>query len=154
MDYKYIEQLLERYFECETTLEEEQILRTFFCQKDVPVGLLKYKDLFVYQNSSKEEEKLSEDFDAKILQELNIEPPVKAREIKISDRLRPLFKAAAMVAMILTIGMAAQMPYHNEEPEVNQVAVMEDTVYKGPSMAMGDSIQKVDSLPKEINILK
>ena len=30
MDYKYIEQLLERYWNCETSLEEEQILRAFF----------------------------------------------------------------------------------------------------------------------------
>ena len=30
MDYKYIEQLLERYWQCETTLQEENILRAFF----------------------------------------------------------------------------------------------------------------------------
>ena len=33
MDYKYIEQLLERYWNCETSAEEEQILRIFFQQK-------------------------------------------------------------------------------------------------------------------------
>lgn len=37
MDYKYINQLLERYWRCETSLEEEDILRSFFSQKDVPV---------------------------------------------------------------------------------------------------------------------
>ena len=36
MDYKYINQLLERYWNCETSLEEEGILRAFFSQKDVP----------------------------------------------------------------------------------------------------------------------
>ena len=36
MDYKYIEQLLERYWKCETSLEEEQILRTFFRQEEIP----------------------------------------------------------------------------------------------------------------------
>ena len=46
MDYKYIEQLLERYWDCETTNEEESILRTFFSQKDVPARLLKYRSLF------------------------------------------------------------------------------------------------------------
>ena len=39
MDYKYIEQLLERYWNAETTLEEENILRTFFCQKDIPAEM-------------------------------------------------------------------------------------------------------------------
>ena len=32
MDYKYIEQLLERYWQCETTPEEENVLRAFFAQ--------------------------------------------------------------------------------------------------------------------------
>jgi len=36
MDYKYIEQLLERYWRCETSLQEEEILRLFFSQEEVP----------------------------------------------------------------------------------------------------------------------
>ena len=49
MDYKYIEQLLERYWQCETTLEEEGILRTFFGQKDIPAELRPYQALFAPQ---------------------------------------------------------------------------------------------------------
>lgn len=49
MDYKYIEQLLERYWECETSIEEEAILRAFFLQKEVPAELARYKSLFVYE---------------------------------------------------------------------------------------------------------
>ena len=30
MDYKDIEQLLERYWQCETSVEEESVLRDFF----------------------------------------------------------------------------------------------------------------------------
>ena len=55
MDYKYIEQLLERYWKCETSLEEEEILRTFFSQKDVPASLLPYKDLFTYEQTEKKQ---------------------------------------------------------------------------------------------------
>ena len=43
MDYKYITQLLERYWNCTTSLEEEQILKAFFSQDDIPAELLKYK---------------------------------------------------------------------------------------------------------------
>ena len=49
MDYKYINQLLERYWNCETSLEEEGILRAFFSQKDVPAELRQYQPLFAYQ---------------------------------------------------------------------------------------------------------
>ena len=66
MDYKYIEQLLERYWNCETSLEEEQILRSFFRQKEVPAHLLRYKQLFAYQDVEKEKG-LGDDFDTRIL---------------------------------------------------------------------------------------
>ena len=35
MDYRYIEQLLERYWQCETSIEEERILKAFFSQDEV-----------------------------------------------------------------------------------------------------------------------
>ena len=49
MDYKYINQLLERYWKCETSLEEEDILRAFFSQDNIPAELERYKPLFVYE---------------------------------------------------------------------------------------------------------
>lgn len=54
MDYKYIEQLLERYWECETSEAEESILRTFFSQKDIPAELKRYEALFKYEQREAE----------------------------------------------------------------------------------------------------
>lgn len=54
MDYKDIEQLLERYWQCETSVEEESRLRDFFSKEDVPAHLLRYKNLFVYQQVQQE----------------------------------------------------------------------------------------------------
>ena len=116
MDYKYIEQLLDRYWECATTLEEEQILRTFFRQENVPVTLLPYKDLFTYQQIDVEESRLGEDFDQKMLELVGETAPVKAKTISITERLKPLFKAAAIVAIILTLGNAMQVAMQTEEP--------------------------------------
>ena len=48
MDYKYINQLLERYWEGKTTLEEEQILRSIYSQLCVPEALAKFRPLFNY----------------------------------------------------------------------------------------------------------
>ena len=107
MDYKYIEQLLERYWEGETTLQEEAILRTFFDQEDVPAGLMKYKSFF---ECGLREETLGDDFDARILSSIGQEES-KVKMISLS-RLKPLFKAAAVVAILLTIGNAAQAPWN------------------------------------------
>ena len=110
MDYKYIEQLLERYWEGETTLQEESILRTFFSQPDsmeIPEDIRKYRALFVCE--TQKEELLGEDFDARILEQIG-EAPV-AKTVSLKDRLMPLFKAAAIVAILLTLGNAAQAPW-------------------------------------------
>ena len=112
MDYKYIEQLLERYWAAETSLEEEGILRAFFSQKDIPAELEQYRDLFVYEMTEKESQMLGDDFDERILAMIEEQPrTVKAREIPFKKRLMPLFKAAAVVAIILTIGGALQRPW-------------------------------------------
>ena len=107
MDYKYIEQLLERYWQGETTLQEESILRAFFCQPDVPEHLRKYQPLFVLEK----EEPLGDDFDERMLGMIEEDKP-KAKVVTLTSRLMPLFKAAAIVAIILTLGNAAQAPWN------------------------------------------
>lgn len=114
MDYKYIEQLLERYWQCETSLEEECILRSFFQQEEIPASLLRYKSLFVYQQAQ-EDIKLGDDFDAKILAQIE-KPVVKARRLTLTGRLMPLFKAAAVVAIIVSLGNITQ---RSLAPEAN-----------------------------------
>ena len=93
MDFKYIEQLLERYFAAETTLQEEQILREFFAQDEVPVQLQPWKALFAAEKSLAEAH-LDDHFDQRMLQ-LTGEQHVQARRITLGRRLYPLFKAAA-----------------------------------------------------------
>ena len=108
MDYKYIEQLLERYWNCETSLEEEQILRSFFRQKEVPAHLLRYKQLFAYQDVEKEKG-LGDDFDTRILTRIE-RPVVKAQRLTMRTRFMPLFKAAAMIAVLFLMGNGFSAP--------------------------------------------
>lgn len=110
MDYKYIEQLLERYWIAETTEKEESILRAFFSQSDVPAHLLPYKELFSYEESQAEIS-LSDDFDEKILQKIGATEPqtivVRAKRESIFRSLRPLYEAAAAIAIVAMVGYSA-----------------------------------------------
>jgi hypothetical protein len=156
MDYKYIEQLLERYFQCETTLKEEEILRSFFSQEDVPVWLTKYQTLFTYE--AQKEQLLDKDFDERILTMIEQGEPVKARVVTLTQRLMPLLKAAAVVAVILTIGNAAQAPWDrgwdNPREEYAKFHQQSDSVViVGPVQAentLGDSISAITApeIPK------
>ena len=147
MDYKYIEQLLERYWKCETTLEEEEILRVFFSQKEVPANLLPFRDVFVYENNEKKQQVLGDDFDQKLMEMIDEPAHVKARVVTMAHRLTPLFKAAAVVAIFLTLGNAAQVAFNNEEQPATETASAHRMV-KGLSVAMNDSVKTDSTLQK------
>ena len=97
------------------------------------------------------EDQLSADFDQRILSIIGEEetPHVKARIISLQTRLKPLYKAAACVAVILSLGLAAQMPYRQAElQDAQQFAESHKkdsvTISTVNSVAMNDST-KVDS---------
>jgi hypothetical protein len=54
MDSDEINQLLEKYWNCETSLEEEQTLRTYFAGQDIPDSLKGPAALFQYFEKEKE----------------------------------------------------------------------------------------------------
>ncbi len=141
MDYKYIEQLLDRYFEGETTLQEEQILKAFYGQApaDLPQELGQYAPLFAVLG---ERESLGSDFDERILvmTEGTDSPAaaetvkVKARVISLAERLRPLFGAAAVVAILLTLGLAINQSFRQDDTWVDA----EEYAQRGLEVATGE----------------
>ena len=56
MELYKIEKLIEKYLNAETTLQEEEILKKYFLQDQIPSHLLSYKPLFNYYSNSKLEE--------------------------------------------------------------------------------------------------
>ena len=105
MNYSYINQLIARYWDGLTTVEEEQILRSFFSQEEVPDELKPYAAHFAALEHHRGQH-LGADFDERILARLgNVEPTpvVTARPLTLSDRVRPYFRAAAAVAIVALI---------------------------------------------------
>lgn len=133
MDSKYIEQLLKRYWQCETSLEEEAQLRAFFSRSDVPAHLLRYKELFVY-GQLQQEVRLGEDFDARVLAEIKA-PVVKAKRLTLAARFIPLFKAAAVVAVILSLGNVMQHSFFSDVKEVASADTIGNRI-SAPSVAL------------------
>lgn len=152
MDYKYIEQLLERYWKCETSLEEEQILRTFFRQEEVPAHLLPYKSLFAYEDSA-EQVTLGDDFDQRIL--AKVEPQkVKVRRMPLRSRFAPLYKAAAVIAVVLSLSTVAQYSFNRESQADYNYDSYKDT-YTDPQAAYGtvsEALQIVSESMRESQV--
>ena len=147
MDYKYIDQLLERYWVAETTLEEEEILRAFFSQTDIPAELEPLRPLFAYEHVEKQQDRLGSDFDERILamiEEEGEKKVVKARTITLSQRLMPFFRAAAVVAIILTLGQAAQVPFQQKDDQMQMAGTEQQT--DGVSVAINGDTARIDTM--------
>jgi hypothetical protein len=149
MDYKYIEQLLSRYFEATASLKEEQILKAFFAQDDeeLPEALRQYKPLF---EAMEKGDVLGTDFDDHILSLIdrqttdNSQSEVsKARIISLQERFRPLLRAAAVVAVILTLSTAINQSFRNDNvwTDEDQIAHYQDEIRKAAlAAATADSV--------------
>lgn len=147
MDYKYIECLIERYFECDTTSQEERILRDFFMQDSVPAHLAQYKPLFETL-AIESELTLPADFDTKFSQRIKaletqaVKPTLRLRLSRLNLALRPMFKAVASVALIVTVGVASSKYWNSQDtdPVEYNYAKYHDT-YSDPQMAY-DQVSK------------
>lgn len=96
MDYKNIAQLLEKYWEGETSLQEEATLKQYFNQEKVAEELQQYQPLFQF---FKEEQdmSISDDFEKRLLEQIQNESSVKIRKLNWMTSIRNI----AAVAVIL-----------------------------------------------------
>ncbi len=95
MDYNKINTLLEKYWNCETTLEEESLLRKYLSASDIPADLKEISPLFQYYKSQSGL-KVSKGFEEKVLNE------IESKEKKGKQRyLHIYYKVAAAAILIL-----------------------------------------------------
>lgn len=148
MDYKYIEQLLERYWQCETSLEEEEMLRLFFRQEEIPGKLLPYRDLFRYESEAGKTG-LGPDFDRRITALTEKTEAVKARRLPIRSRLRPLWSSAAVIAMLLIAGHAIQQVLRADKSDYNYENYRD--TYTDPHAAYGEVSDALMAVSARLN---
>lgn len=113
MDYDRIEQLLNRYWECETTLEEERELAAFFQSGEVPEKWQKEAALFRYFGEERSEGQLGEFFDLRILEEVNELDGRNKQNAKGKTRrlIQDISKVAAVVLVLVATVFVTREQY-------------------------------------------
>jgi len=99
MELVKIEALLEKYFEAETSLKEEAILKSFFSSDQVPAHLEMYRPMFAYAVA---ESKLKD------------QTPYRIRSKR---RLSPFMKIAASITVVVSIGIFAREYQQKKQAE-------------------------------------
>ncbi|MCR4918770.1 MAG: pyruvate ferredoxin oxidoreductase [Prevotella sp.] len=158
MDYTYISQLVERYFNGQTTDIEEQMLQLFFQQPlpaDLPGETARYAPLFRLAQADREQMHLPDGFAETVEAKLNIPPTVKAVTVSLADRLKPLFRAAAAVAVVLTMGNAMQFTMTQAQPGSDEInyAEYKDT-YTDPGAAYQQTWQALRLVTEGLAMLQ
>jgi hypothetical protein len=122
MNTSEIRILTERFFNGESTLEEEKRLKAIFSKGDTPKELLPLRDQFLFMASMKVEKIRDDSFDKSLKARINEESAV----IPISKRKRILWFGSIAAGILVIITLFFQL---------NRVAVKVEDTYSNPETA-------------------
>jgi len=100
MEYKNIKELMEKYWDGETDLQEESTLKTYFAGADVHPSLEQFRALFSYYDVARKDKSL-DSIDTAVLE--HIRGKAAPKEAKVRSLTRVLSIAAAILVLIGTL---------------------------------------------------
>jgi hypothetical protein len=146
MEQVKIRALLEKYWQAETSVEEERVLAEFFRQPEIPADLERVRGLFEWRE---EEAELGPgaDFDRRMLERIKgMEGKGARSEPEVRGRVVPGFaiRFAAAAAIILCLGIGLLIPMISPGPGRGRVAtapyekmrIIEKDTYTDPNQAL------------------
>ena len=128
MDSKKIEELLSKYWNAESSLEEEQQLREYFTGRDVPEHLKETAALFRYFDINKKKALNDVSFDADVIKRTSSKPQGKARSLVLNA-----MRIAAGVVVLMVAVWFVRQEIHKDNPQP-----IEDT-YDDPKVAFEET---------------
>jgi len=151
-NYKYIEELLDKYWNCETDLEEERKLREFFSQKQqLSANLQPYQPLFMHLQEE-QEIKLSADFEVQLLERMAAKSTNhSSRKLQVSNRISFFLKIAAGLILLLSIGFFTQQYKKTQEEIAARETIMTAIGMIAENLQQGEMI--IDEGLKQLEIL-
>lgn len=138
MDSKQIEQLLEKYWNAETSLEEEQELRVFFRSENISETLKDTAELFRYFDHQKKIQLIEPSFDVDVVGKIKATRPT-AKVVK-------LYYNYARIAAGIAVVVAATY-FVGQEVRKSYPAEVTDT-YSDPKLAFEETKKALMMLSK------
>jgi hypothetical protein len=134
MKRERIATLLEKYWQAETTVEEEKILAEYFRGPDVPPEWESHREIFSFFS-----------------QEAQVKPGAYLEE-KIMQHIRPRRHMAWWAAAAVIIGLLALIPLlQPEKPRVGQRSFAVADTYDDPQQALAAVQKALFTVSKKMN---
>jgi hypothetical protein len=138
MDCKTIKEILDKYWEGETSLKEEQLLKTYFNSDQVAKELESFRPLFVYYKEQKAKT-ATQSFEG-----LKRKPVV--------HRLLPTWVTVAASILILVVaGTFCYVPQNTSNPAIFAIDETVKDTYKDPEKAYKEAKAALLLISKGLN---
>lgn len=131
MEQSKIEFLVEKYFEGETNIAEENELRTYFSSTDVAQHLQQYQSLFKYYNAEKKQK-------IELKSPLNLISQTKNRKLK-------WLSIAASIVVLIGAGTFTFFNYNNSQQQ-------DLGSYDSPEEAFAATQKALNLLSENVNV--
>ena len=161
MNYQYIEQLIERYFEAQTSQEEEQILQLFFSQRNVPQHLRQWQPYF-QATKALQTKQVSSNFDQKLMARMAFtDVKIASTPSATSSWHRPYKIVAGIAAMFALVLVGASVNHLMTLHERSKTPVVlwdynpdsyKDS-YDNPEVAYDESMEALRLLSQQLNTI-
>jgi len=136
MTSEQIKQLLEKYWACDTSVEEELALKAFFSGDAIPEELKKYQPLFLWKTKQKQ---------------LKGSRTLKTGSEKpASLQWYSFLKIAASVLLVLTLGIGFYTHYQQEK----QMDKIFSETYSNPEDALQETQNVITKVSSALNLAK
>ncbi|MBT1699424.1 hypothetical protein KK083_21180 [Fulvivirgaceae bacterium PWU4] len=130
MDSNKIDELLNKYWNCETSLEEEQQLREYFRGEQIPEQWKETATLFRYFDTHKKKTLNDGAFDTALMKKINTPPPSKGKVVRIFYNT---LRIAAGVSVLVVATFLVRNEIRESTPQE-----MVDT-YDDPKLALEET---------------
>ncbi len=119
MKQQDIHNLIDRFLDAETTLQEEQMLMEYFRGEDIPEDLKQYREMFLDYGEVASLQPSQEEKTVEMLPVQNVQDGEKQKP-KLPPRIMWRWAAAASIAILFAFGIG--FLYNNNEEEKPQIA--------------------------------
>jgi hypothetical protein len=147
MDYNQLETLIKKYWDCETSLEEEERLREWFRTHEVPERFRETAKLFSYFDEQKQKA-TGEHFDKHIVRNLS----------ELKGKTVSLWQTSLRIAAGIAVVVAAIFFVREEFLETQHITAIEDPQKaleetKKALMMISKGFSTAEEQAKKINVL-
>lgn len=141
MELNQIKQLLEKYYDGNTSLEEEQLLKDYFRYRPVPAELETDKELFLYTSSETKTVLMNSSLEQRLESWIDQQEPQK-KTFRLNPWIYRIAGVAAVFAVVITI-------YITSKPSKIELS-MKDT-YKDPQVAYAEAKKALMYVSQQLN---